>query len=577
MNIIRKHPYIAAIVTLVLLGGGYWWYQTTHPATVATQYTLGTVSSGTVISTVTASGQVAASDETDIKARVSGDIVSVSVKAGSSVQQGTVIARIESNAAERAVSDAELAVEEARLNLEHDTLKAPIDHRALQNDLDQAVRNLATSYQDAHATLSGAYIKSPDVLAGIEDILNNSDINPNSKNLFVSSPRDQETIQSLLARANDDYRAAHDSYTASVTAFRALTRASDNETIAAALKASGGTEILIAQAAASESNFIDSLIEMLERHNLTVDSDITSAQTSVRTYITNANDMLASRASAQKAIDDATDAVANAQHVLDLAEVGNLDGSNPFDLKLLQNTLKQKEAALSDARQNLADHAIRAPFSGIIASLDIRPGGSVASGGSVGTLVTDQQIAELSLNEVDAAKVKTGDKTTLTFDAIEGLTLTGEVAEIDPIGTVSQGVVSYTIKIATDTQDPRVKPGMTVNADIQTAVHQNVLIVPSSAIKTTAGASFVQVFDPALPDTDGSVVTPTQTPRNIPVTIGISDDTNTEVTSGLTAGRQIITKTTAGGTTKSTAASATSRTNGGFGGSGGGGNVLRGL
>ena len=71
------------------------------------------------------------------------------------------------------------------------------------------------------------------------------------------------------------------------------------------------------------------------------------------------------------------------------------------------------------------------------------------------------------MNEVDAAKISVGNKTTLTFDATEDLTLTGKVAQIDTIGTVEQGVVSYKVKIAFDTQDERIKPGMTANASIQ--------------------------------------------------------------------------------------------------------------
>ena len=64
----------------------------------------------------------------------------------------------------------------------------------------------------------------------------------------------------------------------------------------------------------------------------------------------------------------------------------------------------------------------------------------------------------------DFLTIKVGDKATLTFDAVTDLSISGQVAEIDTVGTVSQGVVSYALKIAFDTQDTRVKPGMTVSA-----------------------------------------------------------------------------------------------------------------
>ena len=198
------------------------------------------------------------------------------------------------------------------------------------------------------------------------------------------------------------------------------------------------------------------------------------------------------------------------------------------------------------------------------------------------TLITKKQIAALSLNEVDAAKIQLGDNAMLTFDAVPDLTLTGKVVELDPVGTVSQGVVTYTAKIGFDSQDSRIKPGMSVNADIQTAVHQDALTVPSTAIKTQNGQTYVQAFVPALAvgtstkasgttSASAGVVSATA-PKLIPVTTGISDTTNTEIVSGLTAGQQIVTKTITGtaAATASTAASASrSGSAGGLGGAGG--------
>ncbi|MDD5433706.1 MAG: hypothetical protein PHE77_03610, partial [Candidatus Pacebacteria bacterium] len=61
-------------------------------------------------------------------------------------------------------------------------------------------------------------------------------------------------------------------------------------------------------------------------------------------------------------------------------------------------------------------------------------------------------MAEISLNEVDVAKVKIGQRAIITFDAIDELEITGKVEDVDTIGTVSQGVVSYNVKIIFDTQ-----------------------------------------------------------------------------------------------------------------------------
>ena len=67
--------------------------------------------------------------------------------------------------------------------------------------------------------------------------------------------------------------------------------------------------------------------------------------------------------------------------------------------------------------------------------------------------------------------------------------MSGVVTEIDPIGAISQGVVTYDIKINFDVVDERVKPSMSVSAAIITDTKQNVLVVPNSAVKSKNGSS----------------------------------------------------------------------------------------
>lgn len=124
---------------------------------------------------------------------------------------------------------------------------------------------------------------------------------------------------------------------------------------------------------------------------------------------------------------------------------------------------------------------------------------------------------------------------------------------------------------------------MTVNANIQTGVAENVLTVPSSAIKIQNGRSYVMAFTPPLATTGltasnaqaggASGVVSGTAPRMVPVATGLSDGTNTEIISGLSEGEQIVVRRNSGSVTVSAAAAATSRTGGGFR---GGGMFLRG-
>ena len=159
-------------------------------------------------------------------------------------------------------------------------------------------------------------------------------------------------------------------------------------------------------------------------------------------------------------------------------------------------------------------------------------------------MITKQKVADISFNEIDAAKIKVGQKATITFDAISELTLTGKVIEADLVGTVSQGVVTYNIKIGFDTQDDRVKPGMSVSAEIITDVIQDVLVVPNSGVKSQGGAHYVEIFDQKFRDGQNSQgIVSSTAPKKQSVEIGISDDSFTEIISGLNEGDVVVSRT----------------------------------
>jgi RND family efflux transporter MFP subunit len=203
-----------------------------------------------------------------------------------------------------------------------------------------------------------------------------------------------------------------------------------------------------------------------------------------------------------------------------------------FFIKTEENDVLKKETILSDAQNKLADCFVVAPFDGVITEINVETQDSVTTSTVVATIITHQKIAKISLNEVDTAKVKLGQKANITFDAIDGLNITGQVIEIDSVGTVSQGVVSYNAVVAFDIQDEKIKSGMSVSSSIITDTKQNILIVPNSAVKSKSDETYyVLVFDENK-----------ELIQKI-VEIGLADDINTEIVSGLAEGDEIISKT----------------------------------
>jgi RND family efflux transporter MFP subunit len=248
--------------------------------------------------------------------------------------------------------------------------------------------------------------------------------------------------------------------------------------------------------------------------------------------------------------------------------------------QILQNQLTSAEQAVTIAQENLssslvyyndqktiaAERTVTAPISGIVSALNITngdqlgsssaTGGSSSNSSSVPIIIQDMSSLRtvVQVNEVDAPSIKNGQTVSMTFPAISGLTLTGKVLKINTIGTVASGVVSYGVTVGFDSLDPRLMPQMSVTASITTNVAQNALIVPSTAIQTQNNTSYVQILQNGKPS-------------DITVQTGASNDTETQITSGLTAGEEVITQTIQPSTTTIPASASTS---GGFGGIGGG-------
>jgi len=160
-------------------------------------------------------------------------------------------------------------------------------------------------------------------------------------------------------------------------------------------------------------------------------------------------------------------------------------------------------------------------------------------------------LATFNISEVDVSRVTQRQKATITLDSISNKTFTGKVVSVDKIGTTSNGVTNYPVVIQLDTEASDILPNMAATANIILQSKDNVLLVPSSAITTSNGQSAVGVIKGGQE-------------QIVNVEIGISSDSQVEITSGLTEGDMVITGTTVTGATQSGGQSPF----GGFGGAG---------
>jgi HlyD family secretion protein len=566
MNFIKKLLKRKSVIALIVIAaaiGGYYIYKNATKVPVTTRYVTATVAKGTVSVSVNGTGQVSSSNQVNINPQVNSTIISLPVVVGQKVTTGDVIARLDETNIDQTIRNDQASLDSAKLALQKlEEPATPLELLQAQDDLAQAQTTeqtaqttLATTYDDGFTSVTNAFLDLPNIMTGLQDVLMGNEANKNQDNCdyYADAVRNYNP-------SSDQYRDdAVNSYETAVTAFnksfadfKNITRSSSTDQITAVINETYATSNTIAEAVKDTSNLVQFYSDTLTENNV---KPIALAATQLNTlngftnlingHVTDLLNIQQTIINSQNTITTSQQSIAEKQATITQLQAG----ADPIDIKSAQVDIEKAQNALLNDQQTLAYYTIRAPFSGSIAVLPVTVGQQVSSGTTIATLIADQQIAVVSLNEVDAATVSIGQKATLAFDAIDNLIITGEVSEMDLIGTVSQGVVSYNVTIVFDTQDSRIKAGMSVSADIITNTDVDVLYVPNAAIKTQGGQTYVQVL------VNGAPVQKT-------VVTGLANDTDTEITSGLNEGDTVITETITTGGTTSTAAAPTSALSG---------------
>ena len=496
---ILRHKKIALVGGFVVFSTLYFIGKTLFGTSAEARYVLANVEKGNIIVSVSASGQVSASNQVDIKAKTSGDVVYVPVKSGDEVRSGTLLVQLDARDAQKAVRDAQANYDSARLSFEK--LTKPAEGLSLlqtENSLAQAKETLSKSYDDGFNSVSDAYVDLATIMSGFDSVLYGIEVGQGGQsNIAAYADLAKNYSDSILIFQQDainKYQASRKLYEESLLKYKASTRFDGTEATEALLDQTYNSVKTISDALKSSSDFLSLVKDVLTKKNTNIPSQLNTHISSISGYTTEVNSHLNSLLSLQNTISSSKRSVA--EKTISLADLKS--GVDDLDLQAEKISLTQRENSLIDAKEKLADSYIRAQFDGVVAKVSVKKLDSVSSGTAVVTFITKQKIAEVSLNEVDAAKVKQDQKATITFDAIDGLSISGEVLEVDAVGTVTQGVVTYNIKLGFDTQDDRVKPGMSLSAAIITDIKQDVLTVPVGAIKTNGDVSYVEMLDSSM-------------------------------------------------------------------------------
>ena len=195
-------------------------------------------------------------------------------------------------------------------------------------------------------------------------------------------------------------------------------------------------------------------------------------------------------------------------------------------------TIQQRQAALDAAQVNLDYTNIVSPVDGTVVSRNVTMGQTVAASFQTPTLfliatdLTKMQV-DTNVSESDIGGVKDGNKSTFTVDAFPKRTFKGAVNQVRQSPQTVQNVVTYDVVVGVDNSDLALKPGMTAATRIVIDQRDDVIRVPSQALRfSPGGASAATQGQPQVwVLRDGQ-------PVAVAVTTGLDDDSFTEIVKG---------------------------------------------
>jgi len=578
---ILNHKIIVIILILILAVGGYYAYQKYHKTAEKISYITDAVTKTTISSSVTGTGQISELKSMDLQSSGSGKIIDLKIKAGDQVKADQVLATIDQKDNLNSIKKAKANLISAQANYQEVLAGSTSSElKNAQNSVNQAqtsYNNAVISLENKKASAASDLEQAQETLTDLEDVSGQASPTNKRGSLLttidskLTSVRealdseekvfdDQSMKDVLSAQDSSSLNNAKSSYddglsllTIAQTSFSEAKSSPTDENINQsvsdtiktlnkvyeslnycfyALRATiSSTKISQSQIdsyksnISSQSSSMNSSVSDLQEASQALKDALTTARNNVDSLkLSTAQDISSSQASVDSATNSLQSAKDNLTEVQQPATKQSVNSSYA--------SLISAEASYSDAQEAYNNNIIKAPFDGQISVVNVGVGDQIGSGTTIATVITNQKVAIVSLNEVDIVKIKLGQDVNLTFDAIEDFSLVGKVAQIDSVGTTSSGVVTYKVTISFDTDNAEVKPGMSVNAAIITDVKTDVLGAPNAAIKADSTGNYVQILNSA------------GKPEKVYVEVGVANDTYTQVTSdSLSEGDKVVTQT----------------------------------
>ncbi len=468
----------------------------------AVEYQSDTAEVRDISTTNSYTGTIEAVDSQSVMSAVSGvKVTEVLVKEGDTVQEGDVIARLDTSNIDEQISEKEATMNATATSNALNIQSAQSKYNNLKQNLDDG---LDQSTQNALAQIDSAMQN----LVSAQEAYND-EVNLNNAQL-------SQTILAAIQQMDNAYNNVQSAALKTQQSVDSKSHAQQQASDAGVTYDSFSADQQIDAAQLSEEQARDNYEQAktsYEQAKITEENQLTKLYDAV---ITAQNSYL-------NAIDSYNATVRATQQTLEDYQTGIKQAQANAD-----STTSQLQ--LDNLKDSLSDYVITAPMSGTVTSLNVKVG-DITQVSSTSTLATitsyDQMKVALSVSEYDVSNLSKGDKVTVTVDAVNK-DFEGTVSSVSAVGSSNNGIAYFSVEVQF-TPDSSVMVGMT--ADVSQTINKakDAVSVLSDAISTGSdGSSYVLVKGT---DEKGKEAYVQQA-----VTLGSSNGTYTEITSGLNAG-----------------------------------------
>lgn len=519
-------------------------------------------------SSLMTSGIVKSDSSRNIYAPTTLPILTLNVKEGDEVQQGDVLASLDTSTLKLDIQNTELAIESANAALsntkranKNTATNTANSVTVAQADLDSATRN----FNDLNAQLNAVYnldsddlIEDPDIGIAIRNAQADLDLAERNNDALIDTLPDNAMVTAAkadldaatarynaLIAGSGDY-AVEDARVILETAQLAYDAAVLSGDEAAILQAKAGLEqaqLGFDTAQATLSSTTASALLAMQKAQAAYDNAVKSLGDTLAVTDTALEKAQIAYDNALKSLRDnvrnAASALQKAQAAYNIA-LSNSTMARGNNTEVNELSIEQQEVLLQKQQKTLNDATITAPISGTVTFTQANVG-QPATGLMFIVENTNDLIISTSLNESDIGAVKVGQTVSIITDSTLGESIKGTVSHISsaaqktPTGAANNTSAFFTVEVKLDKPDDRIKIGMNARLTIITDHKDGIYAVPANAIRKTSDGSSVQVVEK-----NGNGYTE---PRLIPVETGIETASEVEIISDqLTDGMLIVTQ-----------------------------------